>query len=149
MKFDIPPLLKLEHQEMMAELVEAARLAGPVGEAAREVLHVLRPHFLKEEEFALPPLGLLRPLAENKVSPEMADFQNLTDRLRIEYRRMVHEHFHILLALEKLSLAARGSRKAKYEELAQRMILHTQEEEEILYPASLLVGKVLKTELEK
>jgi hypothetical protein len=43
---------------------------GKVGEAAKAVANVLHPHFEKEEEYALPPLGLLSCLArEAQISP--------------------------------------------------------------------------------
>ena len=64
MEFPIPEPLKVEHAELHAELVEATKAGGLVGEAAREVAKRLHPHFVREEEFALPPLGLLASLAK-------------------------------------------------------------------------------------
>ncbi|MCG5485502.1 MAG: hypothetical protein KK482_17480 [Sinorhizobium meliloti] len=63
MEFPIPETLKAEHAELDAELVEATRAGGRVGGAAKEVARRLHPHFVREEEFALPPLFLLGPLA--------------------------------------------------------------------------------------
>ena len=63
MKFEIPKPLQVEHEELHARLVEATRQPGAVGEAAREVARLLHPHFVREEEFALPPLALLEKLA--------------------------------------------------------------------------------------
>ena len=59
MKLSIPKPLKLEHEELHAELITATRASGRIGVAATAVAKVLHEHFLKEEEFALPPLGLL------------------------------------------------------------------------------------------
>ena len=59
MEFKIPLSLKAEHQELHAELVKAIELGGYTGEAAEAVAEVLHNHFLKEEEYALPQLGLL------------------------------------------------------------------------------------------
>ena len=64
MTFIIPSSLKLEHEEFHAELVKATRAGGRVGDAAKAVAKVLHEHFVKEEEFALPPLGLLSGLRE-------------------------------------------------------------------------------------
>lgn len=70
MKPQIPQPLKVEHEELHAELVKATKAGGKTGEAAEEVARALHPHFEKEEEFALPPLGLLSSLIEGKVTSE-------------------------------------------------------------------------------
>ena len=54
----IPSSIMDEHREIHAELDRAARLRDRVGEAAREVAALLAPHFQREEQIALPPLGL-------------------------------------------------------------------------------------------
>lgn len=46
--------LKLEHQELHANLVKATKAGGRAGDAAKAVARVLHVHFVKEEEFALP-----------------------------------------------------------------------------------------------
>ncbi|HSA88922.1 MAG TPA: hypothetical protein VLF42_03385 [Burkholderiales bacterium] len=59
MKFEIPKPLQAEHEELHATLARATQEPGAVGEAAREVARLLHPHFVREEQFALPPLALL------------------------------------------------------------------------------------------
>ena len=60
----IPQALVAEHQMLHADLVRLTLQRGKVGEAARTIATLLHPHFVKEEEFALPPLGLLIEIAE-------------------------------------------------------------------------------------
>ena len=72
MEFSIPKSLKAEHTELHEELVDATNAGGRVGEAAKEVAKRLHPHFVREEEFALPPLGLLGALAKGTAGPNMA-----------------------------------------------------------------------------
>lgn len=55
-EFAIPQPIAAEHEELYAR-TEAA--GGAVGEAATAVMEALAPHFQKEEEYALPQLGLL------------------------------------------------------------------------------------------
>jgi hypothetical protein len=50
------------------DLEEATMESGSIGDAAKAVQEVLQPHFLKEEEFALPPLGLLSKLSNGQIS---------------------------------------------------------------------------------
>ena len=51
-----PQSLKAEHDELHAQLAQAKDAGGATGEAAAKVAKALHPHFLKEEEYALPPL---------------------------------------------------------------------------------------------
>lgn len=141
MKFEIPKPLQIEHQELHATLVKATNEPGAVGEAAREVARLLHPHFVREEEFALPPIALLADIALRGVTPQMAEVLPLTRRLRAELPAMLAEHERIVAALEKLRAAARGAKLAEYERFADALVLHAQTEEQVLYPAAILVGE--------
>ena len=68
MDFEISKSIKLEHEELHEDIEEATMESGSVGDAAKAVQEVLQPHFLKEEEFALPPLGLLSKLSNGQIS---------------------------------------------------------------------------------
>jgi hypothetical protein len=67
--FQIPSSLRTEHDELHAELSRVTRESGELGVAAREVARLLHPHFVAEEEFALPPLGPLPELAKGTIPP--------------------------------------------------------------------------------
>ena len=66
MDIKIPEALKIEHEELHAQLSALSKAPGGVGEAARDVARLLHPHFVKEEEYALPPLGLLATVAQGR-----------------------------------------------------------------------------------
>jgi hypothetical protein len=149
MEFRIPQSLKTEHEELHAELAKAARESGKVGDAAKVVASLLHPHFVKEEEYAMPPLGLLPLLAEGKVTPEMVAVLAMTDRLKAEHQQMLREHKAIVAALEKLVAAAKAENKLEHANFAEKLMLHAQNEEEVLYPAAILVGEHLKLKLKK
>src|SRR5512137_640791 len=108
MDFKTPQSLKAEHEELHIELAKATKAGGAVGEAAQVVAKVLHPHFLKEEEYALPPLGLLPVLAGGKTSPDMKAAVNMTDRLKADLNHMPLEHKEIVEALKVLTEAARN-----------------------------------------
>ncbi len=144
MEFPIPETLKAEHAELHAELVDATRAGGRVGDAAKEVARCLHPHFVREEEFALPPLCLLAPLARGTLVPGMADVLALTDRLEAELPGMLGEHKEIVAALGDLVAAAKTQNMPKYTAFAEKLMLHARAEEEVLYPAAILVGRYVK-----
>jgi uncharacterized protein with von Willebrand factor type A (vWA) domain len=144
MEFQIPQSLKSEHEELHAELVQAIQAGGRIGEVAQGVAEVLHPHFVKEEAYALPPLGLLRLLAEGKVLPEMKNVFSMTDRLKRELPQMLEEHKAIVAKLQALVEVAKKEGRMEFAQFAKKLILHAKTEEEVLYPASILVGDCLK-----
>lgn len=150
-KIQIPKSIQTEHEEIHSTLIEATKAPGRVGIAAKELAEVLHPHFVREEQIALPPLGLLAPLAAGKPLPEgvVRDALSMTDSLRSELPRMLEEHKAIRAAVEKLQLAARAEHATKYERLAEQLALHAQTEEEVLYPASVLVGDLIRAKTQK
>ena len=76
---------------------------------------MLHPHFVREEQIALPPLGLLAPLATGDPLPEtvVSEALALTDALRSELPRMLKEHKQIRAAVDKLRLAARAEQETQ------------------------------------
>jgi len=141
MKFEIPKPLQAEHEELHATLVKATKAPGTVGEAAREVARLLHPHFVREEEFALPPLALLSELALGRLTPAMAEVLPMTRRLKAELPAMLAEHKQIVGALDGLRAAAAAANLPEYERFAEALTLHAQTEEEVLYPAAILIGE--------
>lgn len=149
MEWKIPEPLKMEHSELHEELIAATKEGGRVGAAAQEVATLLHPHFIREEEFALPPLGLLADLVKGTLVPEMADVLALTDRLEAELDGMLAEHKQIVAALSELVAAAKAENKPRYLDFAEKLILHARTEEEVLYPAALIVGRYIRLSLGK
>ncbi len=142
----IPPSIQREHGEIHAALEEASRAPGGVGAAAKEVVAVMRAHFVREEQIALPELGLIASLASGDAVPEniLLEALAMTAALKTELPRMLEEHNAMRVAVEKLRAAARAAQAARYEELADHLALHAEMEEEVLYPAALLVGELIR-----
>src|SRR5208337_1073553 len=147
MEINIPKPLKAEHEELHAELVAATNAGGKVGEAAKSVAQVLHPHFVKEEEYAMPPLGLLTMLADGKLPPDIPAIIAMTDKLKTELSLMLHEHKAVIAALHQLMIVAENDRKPEVVHLAEKLKLHAQTEEEVLYPAAILIGEYLKLKI--
>jgi hypothetical protein len=142
--FQIPVSLKAEHEELHSELVRATKAGGRTGETAKSVAKLMHPHFLKEEEYALPPLGLLGPLSKGKLEPAMADVLKMTDKLEAEMPRMLAEHKEIVTALQRLIDAAKSESMLDYVRFAEKLMAHARAEEEVSYPTALLIGRYLK-----
>lgn len=147
MDFKIPKTMEKEHEELHAELRKATTAGGATGKTAKRLAGVLHPHFVKEEDFALPPLGLLPLLSKGKVTSDMKDVLLMTDKLKADLNHMLKEHEEIMATLEKLVAEARKERKLEYVSFADRLTLHAQTEEEVYYPAAILIGESLKLKL--
>ncbi len=145
--FQIPRALETEHHELHAELAKAMQAGGQTGTAAEGVAKVLHPHFVKEEQFALPPLGLLPALAAGTVTPDMGKVTAMTDKLKADLPEMLAEHRAIVGALQALIAAAKAERKPEYIRFAEELQLHAETEEQVLYPAAILVGEYVKLRL--
>lgn len=143
----VPASVRLEHAALHTELADVSLEPGPVGEAARELARLMHPHFLREDEYAMPPLGLLARLARDEITPDMADALPLIARLQAEMPLMIDEHRAIKGALRNLEELAAAEEKPDIVEFARRVALHAQSEEEVLYPAAILVGHYLKLKL--
>ena len=147
MNLKTPQSLKVEHEELHARLAKATKAGGATSEAANLVAKSLHSHFLKEEEYALPPLGLLPNLAESETLPEIEVVLEMTDRLKADLSHMLWEHKQIVIALKALIEAANLEGKEEVVRFAEKLMLHAQTEEEVLYPASILIGEYLKLKI--
>jgi hypothetical protein len=141
--FRTPASIASEHRELHETLARAAREPGDLGVVARELESALAPHFKREEEIATPPLGLLPVLAKGDVSPEMKNVLPLTEALERELPQMLREHDAIRQAVSKFRTAAKRKGEERYVRFADGLATHAREEEEILYPAAILVGRYI------
>src|SRR6476659_1357272 len=130
-----PTVLTMEHQGMQEEMARATRAGGRTEEAAWQVTRVLYPHVFREEEFAIPPLLLLPRLARGEITPDMESIIATSETLKAEMPRMLQ--------------AATSEQHTGFARVAQKLILHAQMEEELLYPAAVLVGEYLRLKLGK
>jgi hemerythrin-like domain-containing protein len=147
MKFTIPQPLQHEHEALHERLRQATQAGGDVGEAAKALARLMHPHFVKEDQIALPPLGLLAALARGEWNAEMAEVLALTDQLEVELPQMLAEHRTIVAALNALREAAARAGRGEIVAFAEALVEHARTEEEVMYPAALLVGRAVRQRL--
>ena len=142
-----PESLEFEHRELSDALQKAAAPPGKTGKAARDVLDVLAPHILAEQEYAMPPLSQIARIARGEITPDMGRIIEKTDAFRVELPHMLEEHKLIVAALRRLMQAAAAEKQHGAAQFAQKLIQHAQLEEEVLYPAAILVGEYLRLKM--
>ena len=101
----------------------------------------MHPHFVKEDQIALPPLGLLAALAHCGATQEMASVLALTGQLEAELPAMLADHQAIVEALQRLGDAAQRAARSEIVDFAKQLMQHARTGEEVMYPAAILVGK--------
>ncbi|PKL88440.1 MAG: hypothetical protein CVV23_10325 [Ignavibacteriae bacterium HGW-Ignavibacteriae-2] len=74
----------------------------------------------------------------------MKSVLTMTDKLIAELPHMLEEHKAIKAALAELVNAATKENKPEYAEFADKLKLHAQTEEEVMYPAAILVGEIVR-----
>jgi hypothetical protein len=141
MPLQVPGSLKNAHDALHVTLKRAMREPGHIGETARKIMQIMDGHMMREEKFALRPLGLLMELGRGGKPSGLAEAGRLVQGLKREMAQMVNEHRQIAELLRQLATEAGAQLKPEYVELAEDMILHAQMEEDVLYPAALLVGE--------
>jgi hypothetical protein len=139
-----PASIAEEHHELHEVLAAATREPGTLGAAATKLEAVLGPHFAREEQIATPPLGLLGPLAHGPATAEMREVLPMTEALEAELPKMMEEHGAIKTATAELRAAAAAAGRDDLVRFADHLAAHAGQEEQILYPAAILVGRYVK-----
>jgi hypothetical protein len=76
--------------------------------------------------------------------PETTAVLIMSDALKRELPHMLEEHTRIRVAVDELRRAAIAAHNNAAEQLAADLALHAQTEEEVLYPAAVLVGELVR-----
>jgi Hemerythrin HHE cation binding domain len=150
MSIEIPASLRRRREAIEAGLARVVVAGDDTGRAGRALMRILRPHIVLEEEFAAPPLGLLPALARSDAArEEMRAVLPEANKMKAEYDRMLADHQKIHDAVMTLIDAAEREGKPEFLDFAQRLIDHMQLEEEVLYPASIVIGEYVRFRLEQ
>ena len=144
----IPEALRQEHEQIQHELQVAVHAPGEVGSAARGLRRVLLPHFEREEQIALPPLGVLQRLVRQQDVQDLKRWlMPMADSLRAELPRMLDEHVAIAEAVGSLEQAAQMAGNQQAVQFARALASHAKAEEELFYPMAILTGEIVRGRL--
>ena len=134
--------MEKEHQEIWQLLIGVQNLSGKTESVAEKLAKDLKAHIDKEESLALPLLGILRDLVDGKLSKTSAQRASvLYVKFEKEYPRMLHGHKELYKVLERLKKVGAEEGHLTAIRFAEVLEKHSQEEEEVLYPAALLAGR--------
>jgi hemerythrin-like domain-containing protein len=142
--------MEKEHQEIWQLLIGVQNLSGKTGSVAERLAKDLKAHIEKEESLALPLLGILRDLVDGKLSPASATRASLLQtKFEREYPGMLHGHKELYKVLERLKKVGAEEGHLTAVRFAEVLEKHSQEEEEVLYPAAILAGRTAAKQVKK
>ncbi len=147
--FETPEAIRLEHRHLHEQLAAAQQAGGRTAQAARKLEKTMAAHFAEEERYAMPPLGLLSRLAAGEQIAGAEQAIAMADHVRQNLARFRQEHEQITQALQTLAQAATEENKPEHAEFAHRLSLHAEHEEQVLYPATILIGRFLEQRQEQ
>lgn len=144
MKPEIPSSLSLGHEELNKKLKGLIKLGGKTGQAAKRAEKLMHAHFDRQEKYVLPPLGLLQSLADGKLPENVRSVINDIGDVKKGVSKMIVEHQQIIPALRELEEIAVKEIHPTVKPLVEDLILYALMEEQLLFPAAVLVGEFLK-----
>ena len=145
----IPQSLQTEHEEIHKAL-DGSDAGSRASRRCREGTRGgARPALRAREPDRLAAAGPSRAVGGRQTPAGLQEALAMTDALRKELPRMLEEHKRIRAATEKLRIAAREEKASVHEQFAETLAAHAQTEEEILYPAAILVGDIIRARIAK
>ena len=144
MKPKTPKSIKNGHENLCRELKNISTFGGKIGEKAKLLEKVMYPHFEKEEKYALPPLGLLLALSEGHWQFDSNEAIKMSETLQSKLDELTIEHENISKALQDLKVAADEENNLYAKQFVKDLTLHVEIEDQVLYPATILIGNYLK-----
>lgn len=139
-----PSSLDEEHEEIMHALRGYEALRGKTGEAVKELMRVLEPHFKKETLIVLPVLGALTTLVQEEKPKDLREIAESQGAILQEYDNMFREHAEIRKLVAEAKNRSLEEKHQEVVELLDGLAHHARVEEQVLYPAALLAGTVAK-----
>ena len=143
-KLELPEALQLSHAQLSGALAKISRRSGRTTALADTIAQTLEPHLEHEEGKVLRILGLLAPLTASQFEPEWMEDDSEWEELERNESALHLEHRQLVTAGEELLAIARAEDAAEVLDFAERLLLRIRLDEDVFYPAALLIRNYLK-----
>lgn len=143
-KPEVPLVILNDHYYFLDKLEQVTSYQDSTGYAARKLYEVMEYHFKEEEDYVLPPLGILPLLARGNFPEERKEIILLTEKFRKNSTIMLAEHQMITHFLGEMMRAAERENHQELIGFDEALKKHAALEEELLFPMVLVIGDYLK-----
>lgn len=141
---EVPSSIKKEHEYLLEKIHEITLFQDSTGLAAVKLNDLMQHHFKEEEDFVLPPLGLLPLLTSGKLPEQSKEVIELCEKLKSQISHLSVEHQLIKAYMDELMQAASNENHLEIIEFEQELQKHARTEEEVFFPTAILIGEYLK-----
>lgn len=138
----VPPSIKKEHESLLHQIRILAQYPDSTGAIAKKLQELMEHHFAEEENYVLPQLGVMDGLTGEELPLASQEIIKLSEEFRAQRQHLGAEHQMIRAHLTELSLAAKTD-SHDIKNFLQEIERHAAMEEEIFFPASILIGDYL------
>jgi hypothetical protein len=143
-KPEVPSSIKKDHENLLDQIHRITLFQDSAGLVAIKLNDLMQHHFKEEEDFVLPPLGLLPLLTSGKLPEQSKEVIQLCEKLKSQLLHLSVEHQLIKAYMDELMQAAANENHPEIIELEQELQKHANTEEEVFFPAAILIGEYLK-----
>ena len=140
----VPSSLKQQHESLIGKLSEFTSFGDSTARAALKLKDLMQHHFTEEEDYVLPPLGVLPLLASGKLPDDSKRLIELIERLKTNSTHIIAEHQMVKAFVDELMLVAAKEKHPEIIGFENELYTHAMEEEEIFFPTVLLIGEFLR-----
>lgn len=138
-----PTSIKKEHEYLLDLIRQLSTNEDSAGKAASKILVTMEHHFSEEENYVLPPLGILPLLAAGKLPSNPDSIITLTKKFESNAAHMIAEH-QLIKAYVDEWINADGANRNEILFFTNELEAHARLEEEILFPTAILIGNFLQ-----
>lgn len=143
-KPQVPSSIKKEHEYLLDKIHKITLFQDSTGRAAIKLNDLLQHHFTEEEDYVLPPLGILPLLASGKLPDSTKEVTQLCEQLKSQLLHLSAEHQLIKAFMDELMQSATNENHPGIIEFEKELEKHANTEEEVFFPAAILIGEYLK-----
>ena len=143
-KPEVPSSIKNTHVNLLERVQNLTLNTDSSHEIAIKLEVLMQHHFKEEEDFILPLLGLLPLLANGNIPEQSKELISLSEKVKLNLEHMNVEHQLIVAYIQELKQASSKEKLPEIIVFENEVIKHAKSEEEVYFPAAVLVGEYLK-----
>lgn len=143
--FQVPQSIRSQHQQIITRLEHFAESKDKdSADAAQKAAAFLKEHYAKEEQFVLPPLGLLPRIAKGEISKNMKPAIEMADRTKSALAEFSDDHIKITSLMNELITAGNRNKDDDLVRLATQVAAQSLNDVEVNQPTTVLIGDYLR-----
>lgn len=144
----VPQSIRLQHEQIISRLEHFANSKDKeTAAAAQQAAAFLKEHYAREEQFVLPPLGLLSRIAKGQISTDMEPAIAMADRTKSALPEFENDHIKITSLMNELIEVGRRKKTDELVRFATRVAAQSLNDIEVNQPTSILIGDYLRQRL--